>query len=642
MRLSSFLIVLSAFASAAVLSLVAAGQFLRLIEEGSEIGVREALDAEGLVWAEVEADGLTVTLAGEAPTEALRFAAVSTAGSVVDAARIIDEMHVTAVSGIAPPRFSIEILRNDAGLSVFGLIPAESDRDDLVARLAAAAPGKPVSDLIQTADYSTPDGWKDALDFAISAVKLLPRSKVSMDADRVIVTAISDSSSRKTALEKQLNAAAPRDLKLTLEIAAPRPVITPFTLRFVIDEGGPRFDACAADTDAARDAILRAAQAAGVAGTASCTVAMGVPTPRWSDAVTLAIDGLKRLGAGSVTFADADITLIAAMGTDPALFDRVVGELENALPDVFALHARLLEPEKVDNQGPPEFVATLSPEGLVQLRGRLNDDALRELADSYARAAFGSGNVYVAARVDDGLPMTWPSRVLAALEGLAQLDSGVVTVTPDRIMLKGNTGDQDAQQGISQLFAAKLGEAEVFDIDITYLEKLDPVAVLPTPEECEAEVQAIQETAKIGFEPGSATIAAESLGIMDDIAEILRQCEGIRLEIQGHTDSQGREEMNLSLSQARAQSVLNELRARRVLTSTFVATGYGETQPIADNGTEEGREENRRIEFKLIQPKPSVAQPESTLDAMAQSDGSVSEPAEIQTENEEDAAGAGD
>jgi OOP family OmpA-OmpF porin len=58
--------------------------------------------------------------------------------------------------------------------------------------------------------------------------------------------------------------------------------------------------------------------------------------------------------------------------------------------------------------------------------------------------------------------------------------------------------------------------------------------------------------------------------------------------------------MNLALSQARADAVLNGLMARRVLTSNLRAVGYGESRPIADNATEEGREANRRIEFTLI------------------------------------------
>jgi OOP family OmpA-OmpF porin len=58
--------------------------------------------------------------------------------------------------------------------------------------------------------------------------------------------------------------------------------------------------------------------------------------------------------------------------------------------------------------------------------------------------------------------------------------------------------------------------------------------------------------------------------------------------------------MNLNLSQARANAVLFELQRRRILTKNIVAKGYGETRPIASNDTEQGREQNRRIEFKQI------------------------------------------
>jgi OOP family OmpA-OmpF porin len=99
---------------------------------------------------------------------------------------------------------------------------------------------------------------------------------------------------------------------------------------------------------------------------------------------------------------------------------------------------------------------------------------------------------------------------------------------------------------------------------------------------------------------------------------LLKTCGELRLEIQGHTDSQGREEMNLALSQSRAQSVLNELRARRVPTSSFSAKGYGEARPIQDNDSADGREANRRIEFRLIRPAPSAVEGETTLETIAE------------------------
>ncbi|WP_417672704.1 OmpA family protein [Pseudodonghicola sp.] len=616
MRLSSLLPTGATFGVAAILCLVAAGFAVSAIEETTEIDLRRTLDQSGFPWAEVQANGLRVIVSGTAPDEAARFAAISAIGRTIDAARVIDEMQITPTADLAPPRFSVELLRNGSGISVIGLVPSSTDRSEMVDDLEDLDPGKKITDLLESAAYPAPPGWDDAMRYAMRALEDLPRAKVSVSAGEVAITAIVDSREAKKTLETKLTRAAPPGLRLSLDIAAPRPVITPFTLRYVIDEAGGHFDACSADDEEARDRILAAARAAGLTGEASCVIGMGVPSPNWARAAELAIAALSDLGGGSITFADADITLVAAQGTDAGHFDRVVGELETALPDVFALHA-MLPPAAADAaDGPPEFIATLSPEGLVQLRGRLSDETLRQMADSYAKARFGSENVHTAARLAEGLPGDWGVRVLAGLEALSQLINGSVSVTPDMLELRGVSYDEDAKANISRLLSDKLGEAENFTLNITYRAPPPPADAPADPEVCERRLSEAQKDGKITFEPGSATIAAESRPILDKITEILSDCEGLRLEIQGHTDSQGREEMNLQLSQARAQSVLNELRARRVLTSSFAAVGYGETKPIAGNDTEDGREANRRIEFKLIRPK-ATSEETTTLDNMA-------------------------
>ena len=617
MRLSALLTVTLTFAAAAVVSLVAANFSVKLIEENSEITVREALDDEGLTWAEVQADGLKVTLAGIAPTEALRFRARTTADSIVDSARVINEIEVESQAAIVPPRFSAEMLRSENGLSVIGLIPASMDREATIASFNSIDNVNNVTDLLETADYPAPDDWDVAMSFAINAMALLPRAKISVAPGEVAITAIADSATAKTQIEKTIRRRAPRDLRLSIDIAAPRPVITPFTLRFEKDADGARFDACSADTIDARTQILSAAANAGGSAEARCTVGMGVPSPNWAKAVEQAIAAVDRFDAASVSFADADITLVAAAGTDQTLFDRVVGELESALPAVFALNAQL--PKLADpNAGPAEFTATLSPEGQVQLRGRLESAGTRELAASYAKARFGSDQVYTATRIAEDLPSNWSARVLTGLQALSGLSNGALTVTPETLSLTGNTGNPDASTEIAALLAGKLGSGAVYDIDVTYQIKLDPVLGIPTPAECEAEISEVLKVRKIIFEPSSATIDDAALETMDDIAAILKRCGDVQLEIQGHTDSQGRESMNLELSQSRAESVLNQLRALRVLTGSLNAKGYGESTPIADNKTEEGREANRRIEFRLIRPDTVAVPEETTLESVAE------------------------
>ncbi|WP_417742744.1 OmpA family protein [Salipiger sp.] len=605
MRLSRIAIPAAALLIAAVLCVITAFFSVRLVEDSSISGVEEALDIAELDWADVDVNGLQVFLIGEAPDEAARFQAVTVAGTVVDSARVIDQMLVAEAADIRPPDFSVEILRNDDGISVIGLIPASTDREDMLSRFEdiAGRDGE-VADLLEVADFPAPEGWERALSFALRSLSDLPRSKLSVSGEEVAIKAMTESESERRKLLSNLERRAPEGLELALDLSAPRPVITPFTLRFVIDETGQaQFDACSADTEQSRDAILAAARSAGVSEEETCRLGLGVPSRRWADAAVQAISAVKELGGGSVTFSNADVALLALEGTDQGLFDRVVGELESGLPEVFALKAVLPETPDAKDEGPREFTATLSPEGSVQLRGRVRSEIARQTADSLARALFTSASVYTAARVDETLPASWSPRVLAGLEALGALSNGVVRVTPDLVSLSGNTGNPDAEDEISGLLADKLGEAGGFEISVTYQEKLDPTLGIPTPEECEAQIVEIIGDRKINFEPGSANLDASAKDVMDDIAELLKLCGDIPLEIQGHTDSQGRESMNEQLSQDRAQAVLDALRNRRVLTASYRVKGYGETQPIADNGTEEGREANRRIAFHLIRPE---------------------------------------
>lgn len=589
-----------AFVVAAALSFLAATWAASAIEDVSATTVRRALTEEGHSWVGVQADGLSITLTGEAPTEAMRFRALGAAGSVVDAGRVIDAMTVPDPAAIKAPEFSVEVLRNDDGISLIGLVPAAEGRDAIVTRITSLSRGAPVTDMLETASHPAPKGWDDALDFGLDALADLPRSKISIGAARVAVTAITDSADEKARIEAALRRDVPAGTILTLDISAPRPVITPFTLRFLIDEAGPHFDACSADTERARSRILAAARDAG-AEAVDCTIGMGVPSPAWADASAAAIAALAELGAGSVTLSDADVSLIAADSVSQAEFDHVVGELDTALPEVFSLTAVLTpKPEQTANQGPPELTATLAEDGQMQVRGRLPDELTRDAVESFARARFGNGKIYIATRIDPALPEGWPVRALASLEALDALAEGSVLVRPDLVRVQGVTGSNETAANIARLLSEKLGEGQEFDIRVRYEPKLDPVLALPTAEECVANIAAVLDEGQIAFEPGSATFSPSARPLLDRIAEALKDCADYPIEVAGHTDSQGGEEMNLALSEDRAEAVVAALMERRILTGNLHPTGYGETRPVARNDTEEGREANRRIEFTLL------------------------------------------
>jgi outer membrane protein OmpA-like peptidoglycan-associated protein len=105
--------------------------------------------------------------------------------------------------------------------------------------------------------------------------------------------------------------------------------------------------------------------------------------------------------------------------------------------------------------------------------------------------------------------------------------------------------------------------------------------------------------ANIYFDSGSSTIKASSYGVLDEIVALLQQNPDVNVEIVGHTDSDGSESSNQTLSEQRAQSVANYLTQRGIPASRLSTSGRGETSPVATNSTPEGKAQNRRIEFRV-------------------------------------------
>jgi outer membrane protein OmpA-like peptidoglycan-associated protein len=109
-------------------------------------------------------------------------------------------------------------------------------------------------------------------------------------------------------------------------------------------------------------------------------------------------------------------------------------------------------------------------------------------------------------------------------------------------------------------------------------------------------------TEKIQFDVDRATIRPESFGIIDEVAAAIRKQPDIRrLQVQGHASSEGDPVRNQTLSEERAASVMNALVERGISAAILTSAGFGASQPVADNDSQEGREKNRRVEFLILE-----------------------------------------
>jgi len=101
------------------------------------------------------------------------------------------------------------------------------------------------------------------------------------------------------------------------------------------------------------------------------------------------------------------------------------------------------------------------------------------------------------------------------------------------------------------------------------------------------------------FATNSADLTAASTATLNHAVAALNKRSGISVEVAAHTDSRGKDTYNMALSSRRAKSVLNYLVSHGIAASRLSSHGYGETQPVADNGTAAGRAKNRRVELRI-------------------------------------------
>lgn len=102
------------------------------------------------------------------------------------------------------------------------------------------------------------------------------------------------------------------------------------------------------------------------------------------------------------------------------------------------------------------------------------------------------------------------------------------------------------------------------------------------------------------FDTGKSTLKPSSFKTLNDLAELLKIKKTMIIEIGGHTDNIGAPERNLKLSQERAEAVKNYLIKKGIKQDRIIAKGFGDTQPISDNNTEDGKKQNRRTEVNII------------------------------------------
>ena len=260
--------------------------------------------------------------------------------------------------------------------------------------------------------------------------------------------------------------------------------------------------------------------------------------------------------------------------------DAVSSEAEQQNREIAPTNLEILPPMP----GNLVFSATKEQGAVIALKGAVPADAAGKYFATLAGGAATDGLVVTA-----NLPADFITNAIAGIESLAELSKGHLGFDGERWYLRGSVDQQPSKEEIvAKISALPNGTLWSVGLDLT-----------PPIDVCRARVDALAQRNAIVFLAGKATLSNSSLPVLDELAGDLEICPAAFIHVQGHTDADGAEDVNLALSVARAEAVVTALIERGVADNRLYAEGYGESDPLVANDTKENKQRNRRIAFEI-------------------------------------------
>lgn len=330
-------------------------------------------------------------------------------------------------------------------------------------------------------------------------------------------------------------------------------------------------------------------------------VARGAPAGDWLGAAKIGLNSLSRLNSGRVTGNGSEF-VVSGRAESREVLERV-NERFSKLPSDYTGEVIVTVPGDLRVQSPYDWSATMGPGNApVILTGYVPSRNAGDKIVAHARTIMTNRRVIDRQVVANGVPEgPWEDLVSTNLNVLSQLKSGNITGRDNKFVISGIT-DDNAVVDESRIKIEALGNIPFnteIDIDVVAPPVVDLV------DECQTLFDNAMRNNTINFQTSKAIILPDSKALLDRLGVAAKRCRNFEIEIAGHTDSSGSAELNQSLSVSRAQAVVRYLIGEGVNEGQLKARGYGETTPIADNSTDEGKAQNRRIEFTIKTKKGS-------------------------------------
>jgi OOP family OmpA-OmpF porin len=338
---------------------------------------------------------------------------------------------------------------------------------------------------------------------------------------------------------------------------------------------------------AIKSKLVEAAHAAlgNVEVTDQMNLARGAPS-RFDAAAALLIEQIAKLKDGKITISDDKVSL-SGMARDLGGREAIAAGLKN-LPEGFSVASN-------DVKAPPYvFQAYKDPVAVaLTLTGNVPDDKVHGALVATAGRKFFNEKVADNLKASVGAPAGFAAAVVPALGALSRLSTGTLVVSDREVKLSGDAFYDAAAVQIRAGLGKDFPQGWQFKADIS----VKPAAAPVDATVCQQLFSDLLSKGTIRFPAAQSTIDPDSAGLLDRLIETALRCPTARIEIAGHTDADGEDGFNQALSEKRAQAVMDYLVKAGLPADRFTAVGYGSTQPVASNETDEGKAHNRRIEF---------------------------------------------
>ena len=337
---------------------------------------------------------------------------------------------------------------------------------------------------------------------------------------------------------------------------------------------------------ATKGRLLEAARATlgGVEVVDQMNLSRGAP-PRFDNAALLMLDQIWKLKDGKITISDAKVSL-AGMARDLGGREAIAAALKN-LPEGFSVAANEIKAPPYIFQAYKDPVAVT-----LTLTGYVPDNNVHAALAAAAGRKFFNEKVVDNIKASLGAPSGFANAVVPALGALSRLSTGTLVVSDREVKLSGDAF-YDAAAAQIRAGLKDFPQGWQFKADIS----VKPASAPVDGTVCQQLFSGLLAKGKIRFESGRATIDPDSAGLLDRLIETALRCPSANIEIAGHTDADGEDGFNQALSEKRAQAVTDFLVKAGLPAERFTAMGYGSTQPVASNDTDEGKAQNRRIDF---------------------------------------------